>query len=84
VFVGGRKIYYRSNKTGTDPKKAPFELEVPLRPGVNIVSVWARENSETVSRRVFVVRRDGPNGEILETPKTDEDLGDIMGSSSGE
>ncbi|MGZ3473662.1 MAG: MXAN_5808 family serine peptidase [Polyangiales bacterium] len=84
VFVGGRKIYYRSNKTGGDPKKAPFELDVPLRPGVNIVSVWARENAETVSRRVFVVRRDGPSGELLETPKTDEDLGDIMGAGGGE
>ena len=79
VFVGARKIYYRSNKGGPDAKKEAFELEVPLRPGVNYVSVWARENSETVQRRVFVIRRDGPGGEILDTPKTDDDVFELLG-----
>ncbi len=80
VFVGGRKVYYRSNKSGADPKKAAFDLDVPLRPGVNYVSVWARESSETVQRKIFVVRRDGPNGELLETPKNgDEDIGELLG-----
>ncbi len=80
VFVGARKIYYKSNKGGSDPKKAAFELDLPLRPGVNFVSVWARESSETLQRRVFVIRRDGPSGELLETPKTDEDVGELLGA----
>lgn len=83
VFVGSRKVYYRSNKGGPDPKKEAFELDLPLRPGVNFVSVWARENSETLQRKVFVIRRDGPSGELLETPKTDDDAFELLGSDNG-
>ncbi|HVJ95152.1 MAG TPA: MXAN_5808 family serine peptidase, partial [Labilithrix sp.] len=74
VFVGNRKVFYRSNRNGSDPKQMAFEAPVPLRPGVNVITVVARENVETVGRRTLIVRRDGPNGEILQTPKTEEDL----------
>jgi carboxyl-terminal processing protease len=83
AFVGARKVYYRSNRTGADTKKASFEMELPLRPGVNYVSVWARETSDSVQRRVFVVRRDGAGGELLETPKGDDELYDLLGSGGG-
>jgi carboxyl-terminal processing protease len=73
VVVGSRKVYYRSNRNGPDPKKMTFEADIPLRPGVNVIAVIARENPDTIGRRLFVVRRDGPNGELLATPKTDED-----------
>jgi carboxyl-terminal processing protease len=73
VVVGSRKVYYRSNRNGPDPKKMTFEADIPLRPGVNVIAVIARENPDTVGRKLFVVRRDGPNGELLATPKTDED-----------
>lgn len=73
VVVGSRKVYYRSNRNGPDPKKMTFEADIPLRPGVNVIAVIARENPDTVGRRLFVVRRDGANGELLATPKTDED-----------
>ena len=74
VFVGNRKVYYRSNRNGSDPKRMTFETPVPLRPGVNVITVVARENNETVGRRTLIIRRDGPNGEILQTPKTEEDI----------
>jgi carboxyl-terminal processing protease len=74
VFVGNRKVFYHSNRNGADAKRMPFDLSVPLRPGVNVVTVVARENVDTVGRKTFIVRRDGPNGEILQTPKTEEDL----------
>lgn len=74
VFVGNRKVFYRSNRNGADPKRMPFEASVPLRPGVNAITVFARENVDTVGRKTFIIRRDGPNGEILQTPKTEEDL----------
>jgi carboxyl-terminal processing protease len=73
IFVGNRKIFYRSNRNGTDPKRMPFEAQVPLRPGVNVITVVARENPDTVGRKTVIVRKDGPNGEILQTPKTEED-----------
>src|SRR6185312_6203944 len=76
IFVGSRKVFYRSNRDGSDPKKMSFEADLPLRPGVNVVTIVARENPDTTTRRTFIVRRDGPNGEILPTPKTEEELGE--------
>ncbi|MDB4996173.1 MAG: Carboxyl-terminal protease [Myxococcaceae bacterium] len=81
IFVGARKVFYRSNRNGTDPKKMAFEADLPLRPGVNIVSVVSRENPDTSSRKTFVIRRDGPNGELLATPKTDDELSETSGAS---
>ena len=68
VFVGARKVYYAPNpeKHG---EKMSFELDVPLKPGMNVVTVVARENEDIASRRVVVVRKDGPQGEALPTPR---------------
>jgi carboxyl-terminal processing protease len=74
IVVGSRKVFYQSNRNGTDPRHMGFAADLPLRPGVNYVSVVARQNPDTTTRRTFVVRRDGPNGEGLPTPKTDDDL----------
>jgi carboxyl-terminal processing protease len=74
IFVGSRKVFYRSNRNGADPKHMDFEATLPLRPGVNVVTLVARENPDTTSRKMFIVRRDGPNGELLPTPKTADEL----------
>jgi len=74
VFVGARKVWYRSNRNGADPKKMGIEADLPLRPGVNYVRVYARQTPDTVEVKTFVVRRDGPNGELLTTPRTDDEL----------
>ncbi|HZO13886.1 MAG TPA: MXAN_5808 family serine peptidase, partial [Polyangiaceae bacterium] len=73
MFVGSRKLYYQSNRNGGDPKKATFEVDAPLQPGVNLITVVARESADTITRRVVVVRRDGADGAILKTPKHDDD-----------
>jgi carboxyl-terminal processing protease len=80
IFVGARKVFYRSNRNGADPKKVAFDADLPLRPGVNVVTVVARENPDTQTRRTFIVRRDGPAGELLPTPKTDDELSETAGS----
>jgi len=74
VFVGARKVFYRSNRNGPDPKKMSFDADLPLRPGTNVVAIVARENPDTTSRKVFIIRKDGPNGELLASPKTEDDL----------
>jgi carboxyl-terminal processing protease len=74
IFVGARKVFYRSNRNGPDGKKMTFNADIPLRPGVNVVTIVARENPDTMTHRTFIVRRDGPNGELLPTPKTDDEL----------
>jgi carboxyl-terminal processing protease len=83
VFVNSRKVFYLSNRNGTDPKSMAFSADLPLRPGVNLVNIIARENPDTVGHKTFVVRRDGKNGELLPTPKTDDDLSE-NGSSGDE
>ena len=35
VFVGNRKVFYRSNRNGSDPKRLQFDTSIPLRPGVD-------------------------------------------------
>jgi carboxyl-terminal processing protease len=73
IFVGARKVFYQSNRDAKDATKATFSTEVPLREGINYVSVVARENNDVATRKTFVVRRDSPDGSLLETPKTDEE-----------
>ena len=75
IFVGSKKLFYRSNRNGADPKRMSLDADLPLRPGVNIVTVVARETTDTVGRKTFIVRRDGPEGELLPTPKTEEEDG---------
>jgi carboxyl-terminal processing protease len=72
VFVGSRKVFYKSNKGGADPKKMSFELDAALRPGVNFITVFARESADSVTRRTVIVRKDAPDGATLKTPKSDD------------
>jgi carboxyl-terminal processing protease len=72
IFVGSRKLFYKSNRDGADPRRMPFEFDAPLRPGVNLITVVARETPDTTTRRTLVVRKDGSDGSILKTPKSDD------------
>ena len=84
MFVGSRKLYYKSNRDGADPKKANIDVDVPLRPGVNLITVVARETPDTTTRRVLIVRKDGPDGAILKTPKSDDPINDGADGDDGE
>jgi carboxyl-terminal processing protease len=72
IFVGSHKVFYQSNREAKDPKTVSFDATLPLRPGTNYITVFAREDNEVVSREIFIVRRDGPDGALLETPKAIE------------
>jgi carboxyl-terminal processing protease len=83
VFVGSRKVFYQSNRNAAEPRKVSFDTTIPLRPGINYVTVIAREDNEIMSRETFIVRRDGPDGALLETPKeTEQDFYELMESNS--
>jgi carboxyl-terminal processing protease len=79
IFVNSRKIFYRSNRNGQDPKSMAFAADLPLRPGVNVVSVISRENPETMGHKTFIIRRDAPDGALMTTPKTEDDLSENGG-----
>jgi len=76
IFVGSRKLYYKSNRDGADPKKTAVDFDAPLRPGVNLITVVARETPDTTTRRTLVIRKDGADGSILKTPKSDDPSSD--------
>jgi carboxyl-terminal processing protease len=71
VFVGPRKVFYQSNRKAADPKKLEFAFDAALEPGINVITVVARENEDTATRHTMVVRRDGPNGEPLPTSRAE-------------
>lgn len=74
IFVGARKVFYKPNHSGKTANKVSFETKVPLQAGTNYVTVVARESNEIATRETFVVRRDGPDGALLATPKNDHKL----------
>jgi carboxyl-terminal processing protease len=43
---------------------------------VNVITVVARETPDTTSRRMLVVRKDGADGSLLKTPKSDDPVDD--------
>ena len=69
MFVGAQKVFYKSNRGSSHPKELSFAHQVELSPGVNVITVVARENDDSTTRQTIVVRRDGPDGEPLATPK---------------
>jgi carboxyl-terminal processing protease len=81
IFVGSRKVHYQSNRGATDPTRQKFEATLPLRPGTNFVTVVARESNEVASHKSFIVRRDAPDGSLLDTPKSDDDEDSFHSSS---
>jgi len=74
IYVNSRKVFYRASPKGKPTKVMPFDTVVPLRPGINYVTVVARESNDVVSRKTVVVRADGPSGELLKTPRNDDEL----------
>ncbi|MFC1641956.1 MXAN_5808 family serine peptidase [Myxococcota bacterium] len=69
IFVGTRKVFYQSNAKASEPQRLEFSHSARLSPGINVITVVARENEVTATRYTRVVRRDGPQGETLPTPK---------------
>ena len=70
IFAGDRKVFYKANEG--DPTSMHFSANVPLHGGVNYITVVVRETEESVSRKVFIVRRDAPDGSAMKTPKYDD------------
>jgi carboxyl-terminal processing protease len=55
-----RKVFYRSNRGGKDGKALDFAADLPVWPGSNMITVWARENNEVRSMKTLFVYRDPP------------------------
>jgi carboxyl-terminal processing protease len=73
VFVGARKVFYQSNRGAARPGEIAFEARLPMQPGMNYVTIVVRHDDQVAARRTLVIRRDGPGGEALATPRHDEE-----------
>ena len=77
VFVGARKVLYQAAPSN-DTRELAFEQSIPLHGGINYITVFARESDEVISREVIQIRRDAADGTLMETPRFDEELYDMV------
>ncbi len=65
IMNNSRKVFYKSNKTGVDFLKMPFETSIPLEEGQNIIRIVARESDKFVGYKTLVInRKRGPENEM--------------------
>lgn len=70
AFVGSRKVFYAPNSAAS-LASMKFSFDAELAPGINVITVVARQTEDTSTRETFVIRRDGPGGEPLATPASE-------------
>lgn len=75
IFAGANKVFYQSFGNGAPKQRAEFKATIPLHDGINFITVVGRErDGDGMAQEVLVIRRDGPGGELLETPRYDDEL----------
>jgi carboxyl-terminal processing protease len=68
--IDGRKVFYRSNRKGSSPKRMDFDASVPLWPGANQVTVVARETSDVRAVKTLYIYRDATRtAQVTKDPK---------------
>jgi carboxyl-terminal processing protease len=60
VYVNEQKVFFKVVPEATNASKMEFTTDLPLKPGNNVVTVFAREDEEFQSRRSIVVYRRPP------------------------
>ena len=55
--VEGRKVFYRSNRHSGRPNRLGFDTKVPLWPGANYITVFARESEDVQAQEMVVIFR---------------------------
>jgi carboxyl-terminal processing protease len=71
VYVNDQKVFFKVVPESANASKLEFTTDLPLKPGNNIVTIFAREDEEFQSRRSVVVYR-RPPAEVAQdaaTPK---------------
>ena len=60
VFVNEKKVFFKVVPENQTSPKMEFTADIPLKPGNNLVTVFAREDEDFQTRRSFYVLRRGP------------------------
>jgi carboxyl-terminal processing protease len=61
VFVNDQKVFFKVVPESAASQRLDFTADLPLKPGNNVVTVFARENEEFQTRRSVVVWRRPPS-----------------------
>jgi carboxyl-terminal processing protease len=70
IFVNDRKVFFKVIPETNAAQQLDFATSVPLKPGNNLVTVFAREDDEFQSRRTMVVNRRQDSQVAEGAPKT--------------
>lgn len=60
VFVNDQKVFFKVVPESASAAKVDFQTDLPLKPGNNVVTVFARQDDEFQSRRSVVIYRRPP------------------------
>jgi len=60
VFVNEKKVFFKVVPENQTTPRMEFQTEIPLKPGNNLVTVFAREDEDFQTRRSFYVLRRTP------------------------
>jgi carboxyl-terminal processing protease len=67
VFVNEQKVFFKVQAENATTPRMEFTTEVPLQPGNNVITVFAREDEDFQTRRSLVVYRRAP-AEVAQKP----------------
>jgi len=65
VFVNEQKVFFKVVPESANAAKLDFQADLPLKPGNNVVTVFAREDDELQTRRSVVIYR-RPQAEVAQ------------------
>ena len=69
VYVNDQKVFFKVQPDNATAPRMDFATDVPLKPGNNVVTVFAREDDEFQSRRSVVVYRKPPQAMAADVPR---------------
>ncbi len=70
IFVGNDKVFYKPNASLGTKGELTFDAELPLKNGLNYVSVVAEETADLYTRNVIAIRRDRTDGMSFLLPRS--------------
>jgi carboxyl-terminal processing protease len=71
--VETRKVFYISNSGSKSPRRLKFTATIPLWPGANYVSIFARESDDVQANATLVIYRRPDKlaaGKVMQSPRT--------------
>lgn len=62
IFVDNDKRFFAANEDASSPGALPFQTDLPIKNGINYITVVAEEDADLETRQVIAVRKDRPDG----------------------